>query len=327
MSVWRRHRWNWYVILSAPNVMDESEQFILRLPLSADILPRELLAHADLLAQVQGIACFGVAAPRELCYCDRSPSCWRREDESVILCSVELEVELRGKCPHSRLIVVMDARASYIDLLRNLLESGHVEVSSLIQRPFGVASTAKIGVHSHIHPEARIDDDVVLGTNCTIHRGVWIQKGAKIGDGAVIGAPGINAYVSRDGRQLDFPHPAGVVVGEGAFIGANAVVMRGILTSTKIGTLSTIGNLCNIGHGVVLGEKCWMSVGCLIGGHTSIGDGATLGMGVTVRDNLKIGEKSQIGMGSVVVRKIDARASVFGNPARAVTAIKAGPSR
>jgi len=290
-------------------------------------LPETLRAHAAQFSGLRGVACFGKAEKDELCYCDRSPKSWRDDDESVILCTPEVEKELALKTPRARHLVVDDPRAGFIDLTRQLLASNTIEVTALIPRPFGISVTARIGTQSEIHPEARIDDDVVIGSNCTIHRGVWLQRGVKIGDGAVIGAKGINAYVSRDGRLLDFPHLAGAIIGAGVSIGANAVVMRGVLTSTVIGAENIIGNLCNIGHGVRLGERCWMSVGCLIGGHTSIGDGATLGMGSVIRDNLLIGENTQIGMGSVVVKNIAARASVFGNPARSVTAIKAGPSR
>jgi UDP-3-O-[3-hydroxymyristoyl] glucosamine N-acyltransferase len=308
--------------------MDKPESFSLRSPLSSlERLPDVLAAKKEQLSKVVGIACFSSAARNELCYCDRSPKSWREEDESVILCTPELSDELKLKCPQAQLIGVEDVRACFIDLTRELLASGQLEISNLIDRPLGIADSATIGAQSYLHPEVRIDEDVVIGVNCTIHRGVWIQRGVKIGDGAVVGASGINAYVSRDGRQLDFPHLAGVIIGENVSIGANAVIMRGILTSTRLGSWSTIGNLCNIGHGVKVGEKCWMSVGCLIGGHSELGNRSTLGMGVSIRDNLKIGEQSQIGMGSVVVKEVSPSSSVFGNPARPVPALSAGPSR
>lgn len=308
--------------------MDKVESFVLRSPLSSiEGLPAALLVAREQLSLVAGIACFGRAARNELCYCDRSPKSWNEKDESIILCTHEVSDELKLKCAQAQLIVVEDARACFIDLTRWLLESGQLEISNLIDRPLGIAGSASIGTQAYIHPESKIDDDVVIGANCTIHRGVWIQRGVKIGDGAVIGVSGINNYVSRDGRQLDFPHLAGVLIQEGTVIGANAVIMRGILTSTHIGAWSTIGNLCNIGHGVKVGEKCWMSVGCLIGGHSELGNLSTLGMGVMMRDNLKIGERSQIGMGSVVVKNVSPSSSVFGNPARPVPSLSAGPSR
>jgi len=308
--------------------MDKPESFSLRSPLSSlEGLSADLLVAREQLFSVVGIACFGRAARNELCYCDRSPKSYAENDESLILCPSELSDELKFKCPQAQLIVVEDARACFIDFTRELLSSGQLEITNLIDRPLGIADSASIGAQTHIHSEVRIDDDVVIGDNCTIHRGVWIQRGVKIGDGAVLGASGINAYVSRDSRQLDFPHLAGLIIGEGVSIGANAVIMRGILTSTRIGAWSTIGNLCNIGHGVKVGEKCWMSVGCLIGGHSELGNRATLGMGVLIRDNLKIGEDSQIGMGSVVVVCVKTGASVFGNPARAVPHLSAGPKR
>jgi UDP-3-O-[3-hydroxymyristoyl] glucosamine N-acyltransferase len=312
--------------MSVLPAMNQWESFALRAAI-ADLLPRNLNAHAEVLRDLEGLACFGKAEKKYLCYCDRNPKSWRKDDESVILCTPDIAKELEVKCPHSILIIVDDARACFIDLARSLSAAHQLEVTSVIPRPLEIASTARIGKNTQIDPEVRIDDDVVIGSNCTIQRGVWLQRGVKVGDGVVIGASGINMYASRDGRLLDFPHLAGVIIGENTSLGVNTVVMKGILTSTVIGEESIIGNLCNIGHGARLGDLCWMSVGCLIGGHTLIETKATFGMGSVVRDNLKIGENAQVGMGSIVVRNIVANASVFGNPARIVPSIAAGPKR
>jgi UDP-3-O-[3-hydroxymyristoyl] glucosamine N-acyltransferase len=292
-----------------------------------ELLPESLIKHADLLNKVTAIAAFGSALKGQLCYCDRIPRSWNPHDHSTVLCTPEVQKELAVHCGLMKLIVVKDARASFIDLIRRLVAAQRIEPTSLIPRPMGIADSARIGEQTIIDSDVRVDDDVVIGAHCIIHAGTWIQRGCKIADGTVIGTSGINSYATLDGRILDFPHLAGVIIGENVQIGANSVIARGILTSTVIDPQSTIGNLCNIGHGAIIGERCWMSVGCLIGGHTCLEKGATLGIGSVVRDNLKIGENAQIGMGSVVVRNVSTRSSVFGNPARPIPSINAGPKR
>ena len=306
--------------------MNMAEHFALKGPM-AEQLPKSLTKHAGLLSGIIGIAAFGSSEKGQLCYCDRIPSTWNCEDESTVLCTSDVQKVLDAHCPRMKLIVVQDARASFIDLINQLANTKCIEHTSLIPRPWGVASSARIGEHSIIGTKVRIEEEVVIGERCIIHSGTWIQRGANIADGTVVGNSGINAHSAKDGRTLAFPHLAGVIIGENVQIGSNAVLARGILTSTFIGTQSTIGNLCNIGHGVSIGERCWLSVGCLIGGHTNIGTSSALGIGSVVRDNLKIGEGAQVGMGSVVVRNVSAGSSVFGNPARPIPAINAGPKR
>lgn len=300
--------------------------FSLRVSLK-EYLPANLIPFASDLDVIKGLARFSHAQEDELCFCDRQPPNIENEDRSTVLCTTEIARILAERAPFCKTIVANDPRAEFIDLARHLLKNGLLEPSRRIPRPFGISPSAQVGFHTAIHPETRIDDDVIIGSHCVIHRGTWLQPGVMVGDGSIVGHSGINAYRTNDGRLLDFPHLAGVIVGSGTSIGANSVVVGGILTSTVIGNNVTIGNLCNIGHGVEIGQECWMSVGCKIGGHTVLGEQATLGMGALLRDNLQIGARAQIGMGSVVVKNVNTDHSVFGNPARSVPPITAGPIR
>lgn len=308
--------------------MSEPERFVLR-DVPRGGLPKHLQEVGAMMGEVSGLARFGLAAAGDLCFCDRLPGTEyvRADDLSTVLCPPDLTGELAEFLPRARLVPIDDPRAVFIDLAHWLLACDFVAPTSRVPEPFGIASSAVIGANTHVDPEARIDDDVKVGANCVIHRGVWLQRGTVVRDGAVIGTTGINAYRGKDGRIRDFPHLAGVIVGEDVEIGANAVVVTGVLTSTAVGPRCVIGNLCNIGHGADIGEAVWMSVGCTIGGHARLGDKATLGMAVAVRDNLTIGAGAQVGMGSVVVKDVGQRGSVFGNPARPVPPISAGPER
>jgi UDP-3-O-[3-hydroxymyristoyl] glucosamine N-acyltransferase len=304
------------------------ENFVLShsLPLSS---LDAVIAPAHRQQRISGIARFGHARAGDLCFCDREPGAEYTDvaPGSLTLCPENLAQTLTRRFTGITCIIVADPRSVFIDLGHRLLSGSAVAVSDAVSRPFGIHPSATIGVNSQIHPETRIDQAVRVGAHCTIHRGTWLKAGTTVGDHVTIGAAGMNAYRGQDNRVRKFPHFASVIVGEGAEIGSGCVLVRGILTSTRIGAGCIIGNLCNVGHGAEIGECVWISVGSLIGGHACIDDGATLGMAVAVRDNIKIGARAQVGMGSVVVKSVRPQASVFGNPAQPLRAIQAGPSR
>lgn len=303
-----------------------TERFVLTRELSG--YPPEL-PNAVTLPAIGGIARFGHTRAGDLCFCDREPGSEYGEVAvgTVLLCVESLADSLSRHYPGVLCIPAADPRALFIDLGHRFLDEQAVAVSDAIPRPFGIHPDTRIGTNCDIHPETRIDAGARIGAQCVIHRGSWIQAGAVIRDQVTIGVPGINAYRGLDGRVRNFPHFASAIIGPGTEIGAGSVVVRGILNSTRIGAGCVVGNLCNVGHGAELGDRVWMSVGTLVGGHTRIHEGATLGMGVAVKDNITIGERAQIGMGSVVVKSVKAGASMFGNPARPVGPIQAGPGR
>ncbi|ASK33636.1 hypothetical protein CEK62_04145 [Alcanivorax sp. N3-2A] len=223
---------------------------------------------------------------------------------------------------------VDDPRAVFIDLLALLMTEMDVWAHSPDYRKHAevdatamIATTAVIEEGVKIGKRARIEAGVVL------KRGTWIDDDAIIGPNACVGDEGITLYKANDGRVLKFPHVGGVYIGKRTYIGANSVIPQGILSATKIGNDVVIGNLCNIGHGASIGQRVWMSVGGLVGGHTIVEDDATLGMGVTIRDNLIIGNNASVGMGSVVVKNVHTKTSVFGNPAKRMPGLTTGPKR
>ncbi|PHQ13518.1 LbetaH domain-containing protein [Marinobacter profundi] len=245
--------------------------------------------------------------------------------ESLVLTDGFPDESIQGS---NQFCVVSDPRAVFMDVLAWLIDSVGIDAHWR-----GFTSEASISSEAQVASSAVIEPGVEVGSGSVICAGAVIKRGSRIGrntvirENVVIGSDGVTVYRAADGRLLKFPHVGGVSIGDNTEIGANAVIAGGILTSTFIGNDVVIGNLCNVGHGAVVEDGVWMSVGSLLGGHTTVHAGATVAMGVSVRDNLVIGTQASLGMGSVVVKNVEPNHSMFGNPAKRMVGLKTGPKR
>lgn len=183
--------------------------------------------------------------------------------------------------------VVPDPRAVFMDVLTWLIDSVGVDAHYR-----GYASEATVSNEAQVANSAVIEPGVEVGEGSVISAGAVIKRGSRIGrntiirENVVIGSDGVTVYRAADGRLLKFPHVGGVSIGDDTEIGANTVIAGGILAPTFIGNDVVIGNLCNVGHGAVVEDRVWMSVGSLLGGHTTVHTGATIAMGVRDRKSV-----------------------------------------
>jgi UDP-3-O-[3-hydroxymyristoyl] glucosamine N-acyltransferase len=201
-----------------------------------------------------------------------------------------------------------------------------------------------------IHPEAELEDGVLLAAGVTVGPGAAIGRGAEISAGAVIGpgvAIGRDSYVGPNavigfaligdrariyagaiigeagfgataGPQgvIDVPQLGRVIIQDGVTIGANSCVDRGAYEDTVIGENTKIDNLVQIGHNVVIGRNCVFAACCGISGSVVIGDGCMFGGRVGVADHLTIGAGARLAASAGVSKDVPAGETWGGTPAR-----------
>ncbi len=97
---------------------------------------------------------------------------------------------------------------------------------------------------------------------------------------------------ARLGRGIFIDHGMGVVIGETAIVGDEALIYQGV----------TLG-----GTGKELGKR-----------HPTLGKGVVVGAGAKVLGNIEIGDNVRIGAGSVVLRSVPSDCTVVGVPGRVV---------
>jgi sugar O-acyltransferase (sialic acid O-acetyltransferase NeuD family) len=111
-------------------------------------------------------------------------------------------------------------------------------------------------------------------------------------------------------------HPAAsvspmAVIGEGAFIGAGAVVAP----HAAVGEFSFVNRGATIGHDSDVGPCVIIGPSAAIASRVRIEAGAIIGIGATVVERIEIGAESYVAAGAVVLKDVPAHVLVAGVPA------------
>lgn len=101
-------------------------------------------------------------------------------------------------------------------------------------------------------------------------------------------------------------------IGTGCIIGPRVVIGPNVL----IGDAAFVNSGSMIGHDVTVGDFCSFMANNNIAGHCRIGEGTYCASSVTVIPGRTICDGAFIGAGSLVLRDIKERRTVFGNPAK-----------
>lgn len=190
-----------------------------------------------------------------------------------------------------------------------------------------------------IHPSARIapgaviengvtiGEGTVIGPNAVVRSGARIGRYCEIKSGAVICDTGFGFERDAQNRPLRMVHLGGVRIGDHVEVGALTTVVQGALADTviedyvKINDHVHIAHNCRIGEGTIIGGSAYLSGSIRVGKHCWISPNCS------IRQKLVIGEEAIVGIGAVVVRDVEPRSTVYGNPAKpAAAAVNHSPT-
>ncbi|MBS0524220.1 MAG: hypothetical protein JSS04_11370 [Proteobacteria bacterium] len=107
---------------------------------------------------------------------------------------------------------------------------------------------------------------------------------------------------------------ANVEIGEGSMVFPGDILAAG----TRLGrfVLSNGSNVC--GHDVEIGDYSVLLGRAWLGGDVRIGRDVLLGACAVVHPRKHVGDGATVGIGSVVIRSVAERTTVFGNPAKVI---------
>ena len=228
--------------------------------------------------------------------------------------------DLSGRLSCTRLTHDFPRLAFCLVLDRYFSPPEEISISSVSE----VAADADIGVDVSIGAGSSIGPAVKIGSGTRVGSGVVISGHVEIGTecivrpNATIGENGFGYAIASDGEPVSFPHIGSVKIGNRVEIGSSSNIARAALDHTVIGDHVKMDCFVSIAHNVEVGPRTLIGAGAVVSGSTIIGADAWIGPNVTVIDKVTVGDRAHIGLGSVVVRSVESRAKVFGNPARKI---------
>jgi UDP-3-O-[3-hydroxymyristoyl] glucosamine N-acyltransferase len=182
-----------------------------------------------------------------------------------------------------------------------------------------------------IGPRAEIGAGTVIAANAVIGPDVRIGRGSAVGPGASvvhalignrvvihagarIGQDGFGYAMGKKGH-LKVPQIGRVIIQDDVDIGAGTCIDRGSTRDTIIGEGTKIDNLVQIAHNVVIGRHCVIVSQVGISGSTTLGDFVVLAGQAGLIGHLDIGSGAVIGAQAGVMHDIPAGAKMGGSPA------------
>jgi sugar O-acyltransferase (sialic acid O-acetyltransferase NeuD family) len=124
-------------------------------------------------------------------------------------------------------------------------------------------------------------------------------------------------FLSRGAQFINLIHPTAVIASS-AKLGTALIVCPHSLISADavVGDFVTINTLSSVGHDVVVGKFTTLSAHVDVTGAVVVGERVFFGTGARTMPKITIGEGAVVGAGSLVLRSVEAGATMFAAAAK-----------
>ncbi len=177
-----------------------------------------------------------------------------------------------------------------------------------------ISDKATLGENVKVGPFCVIDDDVIIGDNCTLTSHVVIRGPSKIGRN--------NTFYQfcSIGEDCQDKKYAGerteLTIGDDNVFREGVTVHRGTVQDdsiTIIGSRNLIMVNAHIAHDCVLGNDIILANNVAVAGHVHIDDFAILGGAVGIHQFCKVGAHAFLGAGGIILRDVPPYVMVSGH--------------
>lgn len=145
-----------------------------------------------------------------------------------------------------------------------------------------VVRSTTIGENTRIHNFVHVMQGVVIGSDCNICDYVFIESGARIG----------NRVTVKNMVQIW----NGIIIGNDVFVGPSVVFTNDKYPKSRNQEFNLL--------------------------ETVLEDNVSIGGNATILPGIRIGKGSVVGAGSVVTKDVPQNVTVYGNPAKVISAAK-----
>ena len=121
-------------------------------------------------------------------------------------------------------------------------------------------------------------------------------------------------------KYVTFIHPLATVarsaqIGYGNIILANVVINPNV----KMGNFNIFNSNSLVGHDSIIGDNNFIAGHCVIGSNLKIGNGNFFGLNSSSKNFIKINDYNIIGMAANLVKNVESKQILVGNPAKPLT--------